>query len=128
MSKARLDRFDIYPTLTTSVLSCDIIPYTVLLKLKLPFSTKRGSAYWQFNNSLLEDKTFCEIFSLFWSDWQTQKDNYHNICTWWDLGKHHIKSLSQMYGKKCASEKKTTIQKLEKDIYKLQSHQTWLKH
>ena len=75
-SKARLDRVYTSANLLPSTRTCEIISCSlsdhsaVHLRLKLPSPQHRGSAYWQFNNSLLDDKNYREIIHLFWSQWQ----------------------------------------------------------
>ena len=68
-SKARLDRVYTSATLLPSTRTCEIISCSlsdhsaVHLRLKLPSPQHRGSAYWQFNNSLLDDKNYRSVAS-----------------------------------------------------------------
>ena len=77
VSKARLDRFYDATSIIPSIHSCQIILCSlsdhsaVSLCFKCPPRNK-GSAYWHFNNSLLEDKNYHDIISLFWSNWQLE--------------------------------------------------------
>ena len=127
VSKARLDRFYVPFNSISSIYSCFILPCSltdhsaISLKIKLPSPQKRGSAFWHLNNSLLEDPNYIDIITQFWSDWQNEKQNFPNILLWWDFGKSHIKSLSQMYGSKLASEKREALIKINKTIDSLQS-------
>ena len=128
VSKARLDRFYTPISLTTSIHSCSIIPCSlsdhsaIYLKIKLPSPNLRGSAFWHLNNSLLTDKSYQDIIIHFWNTWQQQIHDFPNICAWWDFGKSHIKSLTQMYASKVANEKKETLLNINKTIEKLQSN------
>ena len=127
VSKARLDRFYIPFRSVSSTYSCIILPCSlsdhcaISLKVKLSSPRKQGSAFWHFNNALLEDSNFTSIITQFWTDWRNEKCNFPNISTWWDFGKCHVKSLSQMYGSKLANEKRETLIKLNKTIDALQS-------
>ena len=127
ISKARLDRFYAPIDVMSSVLSCDIVPCSlsdhsaVCLKITTPSPQKRGSAFWHFNNSLLEDQNFADIITHFWSEWRNEKPNFPNVSTWWDFGKSHLRSLSQMYGSKLACEKRESIIKINQTIDDLQS-------
>ena len=127
VSKARLDRFYVPFSSVSSIYSCIILPCSlsdhcaISLKVKLPSPRKKGSAFWHFNNALLEDPIFTSIITQFWSEWQDEKCNFPNISIWWDFGKSHVKSLSQMYGSKLASEKRETLLKLNTTIDTIQS-------
>ncbi|CAM2103762.1 unnamed protein product [Caretta caretta] len=46
-----------------------------------------GSAYWHFNNSLLEDVGFVASFQEFWLAWRGQRCAFPLAWRWWDLGK-----------------------------------------
>ena len=130
VSKSRLDRFYIPLYLFSSIHTCKIIPCSlsdhsaVLLTFNFPVRAQRGSAYWQFNNSLLEDQNFKEIVRLFWSDWQKQKCDFPDIATWWDFGKIHIKSITQMYSTKLTQEKRSALLEINRKIDELQSAPT----
>ena len=126
VSKARLDRFYAATSIVPSIHSCQIIPCSlsdhsaVSLCFKCPPRNK-GSAYWHFNNSLLEDKNYHDIISLFWSNWQLEKSSFTNISNWWDLGKAQIKSLTQTYCREKAKEKRKTFQEINSIIEDIQS-------
>ena len=125
-SKSRLDRFYVPLCLFSSVHSCDIIPCSlsdhsaVLLKFKPP-SIRGGSAYWHFNNTLLEDENYREIIKSFWLDWQKEKNNFVEVASWWDFGKVHIKSITQMYSSKIRQEKRSALFDINRRIDELQS-------
>ena len=116
--------------LFSSIHTCTIIPCSlsdhsaVLLTFNFPVRAQRGSAYWHFNNSLLEDQNFKEIVRLFWSDWQKQKCDFPDIATWWDFGKIHIKSIAQMYSTKLTQEKRSALLEINRKIDELQSAPT----
>ena len=121
-SKSRLDRFYLPLCLVSFIHSCKIIPCSlsdhsaVLLILKFPTSVKGKSAYWHFNNSLLEDENYKELVRLFWSDWQKEKSDFPNVASWWDFGKVHIKSITKMYSVNLAHEKRKSLVEINEEI------------
>ena len=127
MSKARLDRFYVPIHLMSSVFECDLRPCSlsdhsaVTMKINIPRDKPKGSAFWHFNNSLLQDESYKHVLKQFWSNWQSQKADFNDLCSWWDMGKIHIKSITQMYGTKAAREKRDKISSLQKSIDELQS-------
>ena len=82
VSEARLDRFYIPVNIMSSVRSCDINPCSlsdhsaVSFVIKLPIHDTKGSAYWHFNNSLLEDKAYEDIVTHFWTDWRIKQRDF----------------------------------------------------
>ena len=120
--KSRLDCFYVPVNLMPSVISCDIKAYAlsdysvVILKVKLPTLKQKGSAYWHFNNSMLEDKTYKDIVYQFWKNWQTQKSKYASICNW--KVSHQVNNANDA---KVAKDKRDMINKLNESIDDLQS-------
>ena len=63
---SRLDKFQISKGLFSSESNCQIFPYSVSdhdfvsFVLDIPDSIKHGPGVWNLNNSLLNDKTFCD--------------------------------------------------------------------
>ena len=113
--------------LLSSVHSSKIIPCTLSdhsalsLQIKLPSASQRGSAYWHFNNSLLSDNSYKEIIKNFWANWQHYKINFPDLTSWWDLGKSHIKSMTQKYSQQIAKERREVISHLNNFFFNLQS-------
>ncbi len=79
MSMARLDRIYLPNDILPSVMSCKINPCAisdhsaVTVNWKTSSSPRRGSPYWHFNNSLLENKEYTDTIAIFWRQWQSQK-------------------------------------------------------
>ena len=127
VSKSRIDRFYVPSCIISSINVCKIIPCSlsdhsaVLLQLSSLKQTQRGGAYWHFNNSLLEDVNYKEIIQLFWLDWRARKGDFPNLASWWDFGKIHIKSLTQMYSSKIIKQKRSALLEINKEIERLQS-------
>ena len=75
----------------SSIQTCHIVPCSlsdhsaVTLIIKLPSQIRNGSAYWHFNNSLLEDKYYRNIITQFWTDWQTKKCDFPSLASWWEV-------------------------------------------
>ena len=67
-------RFYVNSSVMSSIQTCRIVPCSlsdhsaVTLVIKLPSQNPRASAYWHFNNSLLEDNYYHKIITQFWTD------------------------------------------------------------
>ena len=126
-SKSRLDRFYVPLCLASSIHLCKIIPCSlsdhseVSLTFKIPERVQKESAYWHFNNSLLENESYKELIRLFWLDWQKQKCDFPSIASWWDFDNIHIKSITQTFSSKIAKEKRQAFLEINKIIDELQS-------
>lgn len=126
-SKARLDRIYIHSSMLSSCSQCKILTCplsdhsAVTLGLKLPSKSHIGSAYWHFNNALLNDKEYQDIIREFWLSWKNEKGDFPNICDWWDFGKIHMKTITQMYASKVASMKKEALTIINESIEKISS-------
>jgi len=55
---------------------------------------------WKLNNSLLETDIFKSAFEQFWLNWKTQKEQFKDQLTWWDIGKDKIREIAMWAGKK----------------------------
>ena len=128
VSKARLDRLYIPKSFLSLTNSCNILPCslsdhsTVTITLQPPSTNSyKRSAYWHFNNSLLEDNTYKQIIEDFWTSWRKKRNDFPNICVWWDFGKTQIKTLTQMYASKIAKEKRHVLNKINRKIANLLS-------
>ena len=76
-----------------------------LLVINLPSQNRRDSAYYIGILITLYLKINIPTIS-FWTDLRSKKCDFPSLASWWDFGKSHIKSLSQMYGSKIAKEKR----------------------
>ena len=75
-------------------------PYTDHRIITLTIRTnemKRGPGMWKMNTSHIIDTEYKEKLRTLWAGWQTEKDNFSNIGSWWDIGKIKIKQLSKEY-------------------------------
>ena len=125
MSLARLDRVYVFSHQISSLKSCRIFPVSfsdhsaVICCLSLT-PIKPRSAYWHFNTTLVEDKRFSGIFTLFWENFKRQKSTYSSLQLWWDCGKVLIKQLCQQYTLNVTKGVSQSIRALEREILGLQ--------
>lgn len=63
----------------------------------IPACTQEGSAYWHFNNQMLEDCRFQDSFRQFWVKWRKRLRGFPFIKQWWAVGKAYICLFSQEY-------------------------------
>ncbi|XDV33218.1 hypothetical protein PO909_003724 [Leuciscus waleckii] len=125
LSFARLDRFYGLSHQLNLFRDCSIIPVSFsdhsLVQCFLTLgSIKPKSAMWHYNNSLLADMEFRDIFKFFWNDFRTTKSDFQSLQQWWDFGKTQIKQLSQQYAYNITKETNLSMTILEDDIKKLQ--------
>lgn len=83
-------------------------------------SVKQKSAYWHFNNALIEDAAFGQGLLFFWMRWRSQKPNFTSIQQWWDIGKLKIEKLCNQYTSNVTGDTLQNISNLEIDILELQ--------
>ena len=68
----RLDRLYISPILKDTIVNFETSPCSssdhdfIILTLKSQGGVSFGKSYWQFNDDLLHDETFCTAFEFFW--------------------------------------------------------------
>ena len=98
----RLDRFYVCNTLSNSILNSDITPCAVsdhnfiTLTLNTNQGISFGKSYWKFNDSLLEDKEFVDLFEYYW---QIISRTNNITLEWWDCIKLKIKEFCIDYSK-----------------------------
>ncbi len=81
---------------------------------------KPKSAYWHFNNKLLGDTHFKDVFKAFWSNVKLTKSSFQTLQQWWEFFKVQTKQLCQQYTHNVKKDKIRSIRKLEEDLVKLQ--------
>ena len=101
-SCSRLDRVYISSHISnrlvySSVIRCPYSDHDAFCTGFMTSKVKQQSAYWHFNVSLLNDKSYVKIITFFWKKWQLFRSNYDDIRMWWDIGKIKIKDLTQQY-------------------------------
>ncbi|MGL5904155.1 MAG: endonuclease/exonuclease/phosphatase family protein, partial [Cetobacterium sp.] len=123
VSMARLDRLYCFSHQINIFRSCCITPVSFsdhcMVQCSLFLSSvKSKSAYWHFNNALLSDKEFKDIFVYFWKDFRESKSQFTSLQQWWDYGKSQIKQLSQQYTKNVTANIDRSMKVLEMEIVK----------
>ncbi len=72
-----------------------------------------------FNNSLLTDLEFRDIFKFFLGYFRNRKFDFQSLQQWWDFGKIQIKQLSQQYACNITKDLTNLMANLEEDIKRL---------
>ncbi|PIK62472.1 pol-like protein [Apostichopus japonicus] len=118
---SRIDRFLLNKQLVRYVKSCSISRYPDsdhdMVELKLDFTLfPRGPGVWIFNNSILEDTSFCsEIRDLI--EREKQKTCYdNNFLQWYDVLKDSLKRTAIKFTKVKSRLSRTHQRKLRKQI------------
>ena len=95
---SRLDKFYVSISLIDLCLSCSISPCHFsdheFVSLEFNFSNfaPRGPGFWKFNNSLLDDDSFCAYMSDRISDLSNCISRFQSVRFWWDFFKRSIKA------------------------------------
>ena len=69
----------------------------------------RGLGLWKFNSSLTMDDEYTRLLSQFLQDWRLQKRRYPYLTTWWDIGKTHIRDITNDFA--TSKRRKTRFQR-----------------
>jgi len=99
---ARLVKFYINPILERVISSSQICPSgfshhsAILLTVSNP-GPKYKSAYWKFNNNLLDDVTFKQAFTEVWCVFIASKGDFCNLMQCWDNTETHMRLFCQQY-------------------------------
>lgn len=88
-----------------------------MLKIKADIGINFGPGYWKFNNSLLQDKAFFELFTKYWVELIVGFDMDLDL---WDHFKAQIKNFTIHYRKIKALVKRNLLKHLEKSYHRLQ--------
>ncbi len=97
---SRLDKFLISKELFTSDCKCEISPCPlsdhdfVSFVFDIPDGVRRGPGTWKFNNSLLDDKSFCDLIRSLIQDHVTYFPAFESFQDWWEFLKQSIKEES----------------------------------
>ena len=103
---SRLDKFLISKDLLSPGIKCDITPCSmsdhdfVSLVFDIPTGVKRGPGFWCFNNSLLNDKTFCSSMEKLIDDHIRFLPCFPCLQDWWEFFKQSVKEESISYSRK----------------------------
>lgn len=103
---SRLDKFLFSKDLFSPVSKCDISPCPisdhdfVFFGFEIPESIKRGPGTWKFNNSLLDDKIFCDLIRNLTADHISFLSAFNSFQDWWEFLKQSIKEESISFSRK----------------------------
>ena len=103
---SRLDKFFVSKDLFTSDCQCEISPCPlsdhdfVSFVFKIPEAVKRGPGVWKFNNSLLDDKVFCDIIRKLIQDHVFYSASFASPQDWWEFLKVSIKEESISFSRR----------------------------
>ncbi|CAM2105588.1 unnamed protein product [Caretta caretta] len=79
-------------------------------------------AYWNFNNSLLEDVGFVASFREFWLAWRGQWCAFPLARRWWDLWKVRAPLFCCDYTRGASRRRDAAIGQLEREVLELERH------
>ena len=118
---SRLDFYMISNSLQESIGKCEILNSVssdhnpVLLSIKNPYDSRKNTAYWKFNTSLLKNNDFItelkkeiEKMKVSLNEFEPQKK--------WELMKYKIRCFCIEFSKNIAKKKREEIENLEKII------------
>ena len=97
---SRLDKFFVSKDLFTSDCQCEISPCPhsdhdfVSFVFEIPDAAKRGPGVWKLNNSLLDDKNFCDIIHNLIQSHVSYFTSFQSPQDWWEFLKVSIKEES----------------------------------
>lgn len=125
ISLARLDRFYGFKHQLSMFRECSILPvcfsdHNLIKCVVAKNDVKSKSAYWHFNNNLLCDSLFREVFKEFWTNAKIMKSSFLTLQQWWDFVKVQIKQLCLQYTHNATRDINSSINVLEEDLMKLQ--------
>ena len=122
--KCRIDRLYISKNLTNQIETTNILPIIwsdhkyITIKIKNNEYQKKGPNFWKLNTSILQEENYNVEMEEFWKFWQTQKQKFAEITTWWDMGKKHIQSMSIIYCTDKQKQKKRNLRDITNKIEK----------
>jgi hypothetical protein len=76
-------------------------------------NVSRGPSFWKLNTLLLKRPGFTKIVEKLITDFQSLRDKYPDLCTWWDMLKFAIQLRPKEYSKQKATRTKKTILTME---------------
>ncbi|MGH0177545.1 UNVERIFIED_CONTAM: hypothetical protein FKN15_075286, partial [Acipenser sinensis] len=126
VSQSRIDRFYVTRNHAHCVRSSDIRPapftdHNLLAVAVALVPVGHASAYWHFNNALLEDERFERSFRDFWTVWHGRRSRFPTWRQWWDVGKAQIKIFCQEYTRGASRRRDSRIERLERELLDLES-------
>lgn len=132
----RLDYFFVSNDLQPFIEMTDILPSpstdhsAVTLKIKsFCEDSPRGSSFWKFNNSLLEDSIYIEQMKIKIQEVKNELSNMNILCprSRWELIKYEVRKFTMKYAKARAKKLRKKYQDLETKIKDIEKVPDWEK-
>jgi hypothetical protein len=79
-------------------------------------NVSRGPSFWKLNTSLMKRPGFAKIVVKLITDFQSLRDKYPDLRTWWDMLKLAIQLRLKEYSKQQATRRKKTILTMESQL------------
>ena len=120
--QSRLDYWFVSDVMQDIISAVEISPAinsdhsAICMKISSNFNDMKGPSYWKFNNSLCDDKQYCDELATKIKDWLIKYDNVTDARLVWELLKFEIRGFTQTYSKKKARERRDKIRLLENEL------------
>jgi hypothetical protein len=98
----------------SSIVSDHISGVEVLLRSTNNIS--RGPSFWKLNTSLMKRPGFFKIVQKLITEFQSSRDRYHDLCTWWKMLKLAIQLRLKEYSKQQSVRWKRTVLTMESEL------------
>ena len=120
--KSRLDRIYLPIEWENRVTSCKISPFSfsdhdiVDVKVQLPVPVVKGTGFWKFNTTLLDDTYFKRHIEDFYNDLDDRCDEFGNQAEFWDYAKSGFKRIAIWHSVKNSRKKNSDRQNILSQI------------
>ncbi len=81
---------------------------SIILKISVSMEVERGSGYWKFNGSLVNDEEYVRALQVEYQDWKNDFEDISDKRLKWDLLKYKIKNYTMRF---CSKRKKERTDK-----------------
>ena len=131
----RLDYFFISDELQPYVSDTDIIPApttdhsAITVNFKAFQADNRGPSFWKFNNSLVENESFCTQIKIHINDIKVLLDNEKitDPQLRWEYMKYEIRKFCMRFSKQIAKQRKSEYKEIEDKIEEIEKEDGWEK-
>ncbi len=113
--QCRLDYFLVSSNLQDQVAHVDILTQaqapdhkSIILNISVGMEVERGSGYWKFNGSLVNDEEYVQALQVEYQDWKNDFEDISDKRLKWDLLKYKIRNYTMRF---CSKRKKERIDK-----------------
>ena len=77
---------------------------------------ERGSSFWKFNSTLINDQEYCDLLRLEYKNWLEEFKEVNDKRVLWDLVKYKIRQRTIIYSKAKARKKREKVKQLEETL------------